>query len=121
VQDFKKLRVWQKTQTLILGVAELCGRLPRKEQYRLVDQLERAASSISLNLAEGCGCESQNEFLRFLGIAFRSAGELEAAIRECILKYGIDATKVLDGAIEIKKMICGLRRRIRCDLGKSQL
>ena len=43
----------------------------------MVSQLRRAASSVPANIAEGCGCNGNREFARFLGIALRSASETE--------------------------------------------
>lgn len=116
MQDFKKLKVWQKTQDMIVSVDALCRELPRSEIYGLASQMRRAASSVSLNIAEGSGCASQLEYLRFLSFAFRSACEVEAAMRECSLRFQLDIKPPLEKAIEVKKMLCGLRRRIRSDL-----
>jgi four helix bundle protein len=46
----------------------------------LRDQLQRAASSIALNLAEGSGKTSRKDQLRFYEIALGSLRECEAAI-----------------------------------------
>ena len=47
----------------------------------LKDQLRRAASSITLNLAEGAAKPSPKERLRYYGIAFASLREVQAIIR----------------------------------------
>ncbi len=51
-------------------------RLPRF----LKDQLERAASSIVLNLAEGSGRATQKDRMRFYVMAFASLREVQAII-----------------------------------------
>ena len=47
----------------------------------LKDQLIRAASSVTLNLAEGSAKPSRKERLRYYGIAFASCREVQAIIR----------------------------------------
>ncbi len=44
------------------------------------DQLKRAAVSAMTNIAEGFDCEPQVEFARFLGIARRSAVEIQSLL-----------------------------------------
>src|SRR5580704_10939959 len=46
----------------------------------LKNQLLRAASSVSLNLAEGCGKPSDRDRLRFYSIAMGSVREVQAAL-----------------------------------------
>ncbi|MGH9655933.1 MAG: four helix bundle protein [Bryobacteraceae bacterium] len=55
MQDFKQLKVWQKAHQLTLSVYRITADFPRQELYGLTSQLRRASSSISANLAEGCG------------------------------------------------------------------
>ena len=52
----------------------------QKLPYHLKDQLERAASSIVLNLAEGSARTSAKERKRFYVIAFASLREVQALI-----------------------------------------
>ena len=52
----------------------------QKLPYFLKSQLERAASSIVLNLAEGSGRTSKKERTRFYVIAFASLREVQALI-----------------------------------------
>jgi four helix bundle protein len=52
-----------------------------KLPHAMRDQLMRAASSISLNLAEGSAKPSRKERLRYYSIAFGSLREIQAIIR----------------------------------------
>jgi len=49
--------------------------------HALKDQLQRAASSISLNLAEGSAKPSEKERLRYYSIALGSLREIQAIIK----------------------------------------
>jgi four helix bundle protein len=52
-----------------------------KLPHAMRDQLPRAASSITLNLAEGAAKPSRKERLRYYSIAFGSIREIQAIIR----------------------------------------
>ena len=49
---------------------------PLSKDYGLKDQMQRAAVSIGSNIAEGFERDSNAEFVKFLGYAKGSAGEL---------------------------------------------
>jgi len=50
---FRKLIAWQEAKNLALKVYVVTKKFPKNEQFGLVSQLRRAASSIMANLAEG--------------------------------------------------------------------
>lgn len=77
VQSCEDLRVWQLSIQLVEMVYLLTDRFPKKEQYRLVDQMCRAAISIPSNIAEGSKRHTTREYIRFVGIARGSLAELE--------------------------------------------
>ena len=77
MQDFKKLKVWEKAHALTLAVYIATRTFPKEELYGLTSQLRRATSSIPANIAEGCGRNSGPELRRFLEIAMGSACECE--------------------------------------------
>jgi len=77
MEDFKKLKVWSKAHKLTLDVYRKTCHFPKNEVYGLTSQMRRAASSISANIAEGCGRRSDAELGRFLQIARGSASESE--------------------------------------------
>ena len=69
---FQKLAVYQLALDYADAVYELSRQLPSGEKYNLCDQMERAATSIVLNIAEGSTGQSDAEQNRFLGLALRS-------------------------------------------------
>jgi four helix bundle protein len=77
MQDYKKLKIWQKGHELTLLTYTVTKTFPKDELYGLTNQMRRAASSIPANIAEGCGRNSQAELGRFVTIAAGSAFELD--------------------------------------------
>ena len=75
--SFQDLQVWQKTIYYAEKVIRLIDLLkaPRKH-FRLLEQMEAAATSIPMNIAEGKGRFSQKEFIHFLYIARGSLFEV---------------------------------------------
>ncbi|MBX7250440.1 MAG: four helix bundle protein [Candidatus Promineofilum sp.] len=77
---FEKLDVWQLALDYVDIVYELSAQLPRDEEYNLKSQIRRAATSITLNIAEGSSGLSDAEQARFIGIALRSLVETVACL-----------------------------------------
>jgi len=77
MQDFKKLKVWQKAHSLAVAIYQATEMFPKDELYGLTSQIRRSCVSIPANIAEGCGRGGNTEFNRFLQIALGSATELE--------------------------------------------
>jgi four helix bundle protein len=73
---FEDLPVWNTAIELAVAVFALTSQPQFKGQHSLRDQLERAAVSISNNIAEGFERGTNNELLMFLYIARGSAGEV---------------------------------------------
>jgi four helix bundle protein len=67
---YRDLVVWQKSMEFVNTVIDLTERLDTsRKHYRLVEQLEAAAASVPMNIAEGKGRYSQKEFVHFLYIS----------------------------------------------------
>jgi four helix bundle protein len=77
MQDFRKIKVWQKAHELTVLIYRETRVLPKEELYGLTSQIRRAAVSIPANIAEGCVKGSDLEFGRFLKMSLGSASELE--------------------------------------------
>jgi four helix bundle protein len=80
VQSYKELNVWTKGLEIADAVYALTEKFPRKEIFGLGSQMERAATSISSNIAEGFMRQSTKEFIQFLHISLGSSAELETQL-----------------------------------------
>jgi len=74
-----KLEVYQLTQELALECYRITKKFPADERFALVQQIRRAATSVHLNLAEGCSRKSQNERNRYFEISRGSVIEIDSA------------------------------------------
>jgi four helix bundle protein len=72
---FENLDVWQRAADVALPLGLVADILAERRFYRYAEQLRGAAISISNNIAEGSGSNSNNDFRNFLNIAHRSAFE----------------------------------------------
>jgi four helix bundle protein len=73
---YKDLLVWQKSMDFANAIIDLTEQLDsERKHYRLVEQLEAAATSVPMNIAEGKGRYSHKEFRHFLYIARGSLNE----------------------------------------------
>lgn len=66
MQDFRKLKVWQKSHALALHVYGKTADFPKAEMFGVTAQTRRAAVSIAANIAEGSARSGDKEFARFL-------------------------------------------------------
>jgi four helix bundle protein len=67
---YKDLLVWQKSLAFANLVLDLIDNIETtRKHYRLIEQLEAAATSVSINIAEGKGRKSEKEFMQFLYIS----------------------------------------------------
>ena len=114
---FENLDVWQKTMDFSAKVIEAVEKIEtNRKHYRVIEQLEAAATSIALNIAEGKGRYSKKEFIQFLYVA---RGSLYETITLLILFHRmnwindaqLEEFEML--AEEISKMISNLIVSIR--------
>ena len=77
MQDFHKLKVWQKAHDLTKSIYKVTKAFPSDELYGVTSQIRRSCVSIPTNIAEGCGQDSNAQLTRFLIVAMGSASELE--------------------------------------------
>jgi four helix bundle protein len=116
VAHFKKLLVWRKAHALSLRSYHVAQTIRGSQQAALRNQLVRAADSIPANIVEGRAAASDAEFARFVSYAIASAAELEHHLmtaRERGVMATPDFRSLMAQLIEVRKMLYGLRRRLR--------
>ena len=115
--SFQELKVWQKSvlfaEQVIRSIDEI--EAPRKH-YRLIEQLESACTSVSMNIAEGKGRQTTKEFIQFLYIdrgslfevvtlliIFNNLGWLKTQSFVDIQNMALEITKMLNSLIKSMK------------------
>lgn len=81
---FEELPVWKAAIEIAVEIYHLTGRPVFKSRYSLRDQIERAAVSVSNNIAEGFERGTTQELLTFLYISRGSCGEVRSML--CLLE-----------------------------------
>jgi len=65
IVHFSDLDAWKVNHEVARQVYKLTEGFPRKEQFGMIDQLRRAAVSVTANIAEGWGRYSYPDRIRF--------------------------------------------------------
>ena len=115
-RNFRQYKVWQDAVEYSSKIYQQTDKMPWFEKKGLCDQLQRAAVSISSNIAEGSAKPSDTEFSHYLDIALGSSYEVETQL--LITKkigYIDDETyqSLLNDIVEIERQLAGLIRNLR--------
>ena len=116
MQDFQKLKVWEKAHHLTLTVYRATVKFPREELYGLTSQIRRASASIPANIAEGCGKGGKAELARYLQVAMGSASEVEYHLllaRDLGYFDGSQYTELQAMVTEVKRMLASLIAKVK--------
>jgi len=116
VQDYRKLKVWQKSHSLALEVYAAAASLQSRPAWPLQTQILRAAISIPSNIAEGAGRSTDRDFRRFLVHSLGSLNEVEYDLllgRDLGFVPELTYTRVSDSVGEVRRMLSGLIASLR--------
>ena len=115
IQRFEDIQAWQESRKLVRMIYSLTNKELFSKDYGMRDQIQRAPVSTMANIAEGFDCESRVEFARFLGIARRSAVEVQS-ILYAVLDNGYINQEEFDlhyeQARKAKALIGGFKRSL---------
>ena len=113
IQSFTDLIVWQKAHIFVLQIYKLTSNFPKEEKYSLVDQLRRAAVSITSNISEGFYRRTGTDKSHFY---YMSIGSLAEVQNQLILARDLGYInnkifqKIGNESVEIHKLINGIIR-----------
>lgn len=73
---FQELEIWKRGAEISGKLFSLADELERRRLFRFAEQLRAATLSITNNIAEGSGSQSEADFANFLNIARHSVFEV---------------------------------------------
>ena len=110
---YEDLEVWQRSvdwSVMIVGLVDVLQ--TERKHYRLIEQLEDACTSVSMNIAEGKGRFSKKEYVHFLYVSrgslyetitlleiFSRLGWLEKEMFQRVKKEAVEIAKMLNSLI----------------------
>ncbi len=110
--DHENLDVYQAAIDYVALADAVVEGLPKGRAY-LADQIQRAATSIPLNIAEGAGEYSRRDKARFYRLALRSATESSALLDVCGRLKLTDGSVLADGRELLLRIVSMLTKMVR--------
>ena len=122
IRDFYQLDTWKVNYKFVLEIYKCLDSLPKEEKYGIVDQLRRASSSITANIAEGFGRYHKKDKIHFY---FQARGSLKEVQNFLLLSKDLGyinrqiARKLWISSKEAEKLINGLIRSTENNMKSS--
>jgi four helix bundle protein len=116
MKNYKDSEIWKCSIELYKEIVPLLSTLQEKKLFRLRDQLEASAGSISDNIAEGFGRMGNKEVIQFLTISNGSCYECENQITRAHFTGSIDEftyKKLVEMCNTISRQIIGLIKYLK--------
>ena len=113
---FESLKIWKEAVKFASETYSLTKKFPRNEEYGLISQLNRAAVSVSLNIAEGEGRGSKADLVRFIHIAIGSLYEVVTILHICLDQQYINKAQFevfYKKSEELSKMLYGYKSYLK--------
>ena len=113
---FLDFKIYKDIKIFIKEIYRTSAGFPKEEQFGLVNQIRRAATSIALNLAEGSDRGSDKEFGRFISTAIGSVNEVVAILDICLDNGFLNRQNydiIMGQAEDIAKQLSGLRKSLK--------
>ncbi len=115
MHNFRKLQIWIDGINLVDDIYNATDKFPKHELFGLASQMQRSATSIPSNIAEGSGKSSNKDFVRFLSISVGSLFELETQVLIAERRGYIDNSQSQDlqnKIIRLEKMINTFKEKL---------
>lgn len=115
--------MWKDAKELAVFIYKLTSQGKISKDYSLKDQIQRAATSISNNIAEGFERGTKQEFIQYLYIARGSCGELRSQIHIAKDIGYLDSkkfVKIYNLALKVSKQINGFIEYLKSTNVKGQ-
>lgn len=116
IRDFTDLETWKKSHELVLKIYKATRQFPKSETIGLISQIQRAAVSITSNIAEGFGRQTIKEKIQFY---YQAHGSLTEVKNQLILSRDLNYVseqefdKIMDTLISSHRLLQGLLRKTK--------
>lgn len=116
IKDFTDLEAWRKSHELVLAIYKATKEFPKSEAFGLISQMQRAAVSITSNIAEGFGRQTIKEKIQFY---YQAQGSLTEVKNQLILSKDLsyiseqEFDKIMNALITSHKLLQGLLRKTK--------
>ena len=116
IKNFTDLNTWKEGHKLVLMIYSVTKKFPREEMFGLVSQMRRCVVSITSNIAEGFGRQSNREKNRFYNMSQGSITELQ---NQLIISKDVEylkkevVKKIIEQSVIVQKLLNGMIRKIR--------
>lgn len=115
IRSFTDLNAWKQAHHLVISIYGSTKKFPKEEVFGITNQIQRAAVSISSNIAEGFSRNSSKEKIQFYSISLGSLTEVQNQIliaRD--LKYISleEFKKLADQTVVVGKLTRGLMKTV---------
>ena len=116
IENFEDLEVWKLSHKLKLKAYDFVKYLPNDEKYNRIQQIKRAVSSISANIAEGYGRYHYQENIQFCR---QARGSLEETRDHVITARDLDQApidkckEIEDLCVDVRKLLNGYIRYLQ--------
>jgi len=111
IKNFTDLETWKEGHKLVLLIYEATRLFPKEEKFALIDQMRRAAVSITSNIAEGFSRQSKKEKAQFFLMSKGSLTELQNQLlisKDIHYLKSEDFNKLINQTIIVNKLLNGL-------------
>jgi four helix bundle protein len=119
IRRFEEIEAWQTARRLTQRIYVLSNQGAFAKDWGLRDQMRRAAVSVMSNIAEGFESDHRPHFIRYLGYAKASAGEVRAQLYVA-LDAGYIEREQFDELFDLASKCSGQLQRFVAHLKSSE-
>lgn len=122
ITRFTDIKAWQEAHKVVIDIYGITKKFPKSEIFGLISQMQRAAVSMTSNIAEGFGRKSYKEKVQFYYQAQGSLIELENQLLVCKDIHYIDKelfNKIAKQIVIAHQLLIGLIQKSKTFIHNS--
>lgn len=116
IKSFTDLNAWKEGHQLVMQIYKVSQDFPSDQKFGLTNQIQRAAVSITSNIAEGFSRNTSKEKINFYYIALGSLTEVQnqlLIVRDLTYCTKENFMEIAEQTIVVNKLINGLIKSLK--------